>query len=243
MSFSDSALASFASLGVPTALIDPLFQRGISTPFPIQSATLPDTLAGRDVLGRGRTGSGKTLAFSLPLVARLAGLVPSAATIARRSRPGAPRGLVLAPTRELANQIVAAVGAALGAIAVSRGAPFTNYVDSALVLLACALVVPVPVKLVRHGVNELLEGLPDRSTMAALEEAVATVTASLDLPQPQVRATKLGLKVYLDVRYVVASPDLTIGFEDQVRRAMADAVAHLPLDVWATVQLTLGGDE
>ena len=139
--------------------------------------------------------------------------------------------------------LVAAVGAALGAIAVSRGAPFTNYVDSALVLLACALVVPVPVKLVRHGVNELLEGLPDRSTMAALEEAVATVTASLDLPQPQVRATKLGLKVYLDVRYVVASPDLTIGFEDQVRRAMADAVAHLPLDVWATVQLTLGGDE
>ncbi len=100
---------SFASLGVPTALIDPLFQQGISTSFPIQSATLPDTLAGRDVLGRGRTGSGKTLAFSLPLVARLAGLVPSGAGIARRSRPGAPRGLVLAPTRELANQILATV--------------------------------------------------------------------------------------------------------------------------------------
>ncbi|MFT4108618.1 DEAD/DEAH box helicase, partial [Propionicimonas sp.] len=93
---------SFASLGVPTALIDPLFQRGISTPFPIQSATLPDTLAGRDVLGRGRTGSGKTLAFSLPLVARLAGLAPAGPRIARASRPGAPRGLVLAPTRELA---------------------------------------------------------------------------------------------------------------------------------------------
>nr|WP_300151474.1 DEAD/DEAH box helicase [Propionicimonas sp.] len=107
MSHSDRALPSFASLGVPTALIDPLSQRGVSTPFPIQSATLPDTLAGRDVLGRGRTGSGKTLAFSLPLVARLAGLVPSGSPIARRSRPGAPRGLVLAPTRELANQIVA----------------------------------------------------------------------------------------------------------------------------------------
>jgi superfamily II DNA/RNA helicase len=85
-------------------LIDPLFHAGISTPFPIQVATLPDTLAGRDVLGRGRTGSGKTLAFSLPLVARLAGLVPS--TAAGRARPGAPRGLVLAPTRELANQIL-----------------------------------------------------------------------------------------------------------------------------------------
>jgi superfamily II DNA/RNA helicase len=107
LSHSDRALPSFASLGVPTALLDPLSQRGVSTPFPIQSATLPDTLAGRDVLGRGRTGSGKTLAFSLPLVARLARLVPSDAGIARRSRPGAPRGLVLAPTRELANQIVA----------------------------------------------------------------------------------------------------------------------------------------
>ena len=136
--------------------------------------------------------------------------------------------------------LVAAVGAALGAVAVAAGAGFTDYIDSALVLLACALVVPTPIKLVRHGVNELIEGIPDRATMASLEAAIATVTASLDLPTPQVRATKLGLKVYLDVRYVVSSPDVTIGFEDRVRRAMADAVAHLPLDVWATVQLTSG---
>ena len=107
MSRTDSAPASFASLGVPTTLSRPLTQQGISTPFPIQTATLPDTLAGRDVLGRGRTGSGKTLAFSLPLVARLAGLVPS--TAAKQSRSGAPRGLVLAPTRELANQILATI--------------------------------------------------------------------------------------------------------------------------------------
>ncbi|MEA5117152.1 MAG: DEAD/DEAH box helicase [Propionicimonas sp.] len=99
--------ATFASLGVPTRLIAPLTQQGINAPFPIQTATLPDTLDGRDVLGRGRTGSGKTLAFSLPLVARLAGLVPGVA--ARPSRPGAPRGLVLAPTRELANQILATI--------------------------------------------------------------------------------------------------------------------------------------
>ncbi|MFT4293829.1 MAG: DEAD/DEAH box helicase [Micropruina sp.] len=106
MSRIESVPASFASLGVPSALLAPLSERGIATPFPIQSATLPDTLAGRDVLGRGRTGSGKTLAFSLPLIARLARLVPSAAGIAARTRPGAPRGLVLAPTRELANQIL-----------------------------------------------------------------------------------------------------------------------------------------
>ncbi|MCA0295187.1 MAG: DEAD/DEAH box helicase [Actinobacteria bacterium] len=103
------ALSSFAELGLPDQLASALASQGIDNPFPIQSATLPDTLAGRDVLGRGRTGSGKTLAFALPLVARLAHLVPSGASIEARTRPGAPRALVLAPTRELANQILATV--------------------------------------------------------------------------------------------------------------------------------------
>jgi superfamily II DNA/RNA helicase len=78
-------------------LIASLADRGITAPFPIQQKTLPDTLAGRDVLGRGKTGSGKTLAFSIPLVTRLAAL----------QRRGRPSGLVLAPTRELATQIAA----------------------------------------------------------------------------------------------------------------------------------------
>ncbi len=103
------SVRSFASLGVPTVLIAPLTQRGIDSPFPIQAATLPDTLAGRDVLGRGRTGSGKTLAFALPLVSRLGRIVTSGQAVAAQSRPGAPRGLVLAPTRELANQILASI--------------------------------------------------------------------------------------------------------------------------------------
>jgi len=77
-----------------------LASRGVTDPFPIQIQTLPDTLAGKDVLGRGKTGSGKTLAFSIPLVSRLAG---------QRRRPSQPRGLVLAPTRELATQITAAL--------------------------------------------------------------------------------------------------------------------------------------
>ena len=91
---------SFADLGVPAALVAVLGRAAITAPFPIQIATLPDTLAGRDVLGRGRTGSGKTLAFSLPLVARLVGGV----RVAKR-----PRALVLVPTRELANQVLAVV--------------------------------------------------------------------------------------------------------------------------------------
>ncbi|MBT1001392.1 DEAD/DEAH box helicase [Paenarthrobacter sp. DKR-5] len=93
-------MTTFAALGVPKALSSSLAAQGIETPFPIQVKTLPDTLAGRDVLGRGRTGSGKTIAFALPLVARLA-----EREAAYRRRPGRPLGLVLAPTRELANQI------------------------------------------------------------------------------------------------------------------------------------------
>jgi len=102
--------ASFAGLGVPPALVAVLSAAGITSPFPIQSATLPDSLAGLDVLGRGRTGSGKTLAFALPVVAALTG---------RRATPGHPLALVLAPTRELASQI-AAVFAPLGAAAALR---------------------------------------------------------------------------------------------------------------------------
>ncbi len=87
---------SFAALGVPGPLVDVLGEQGITAPFPVQAAALPDALAGRDILGRAQTGSGKTLGFSLPLVSRLAG----GHTAARR-----PRGLVLVPTRELAVQV------------------------------------------------------------------------------------------------------------------------------------------
>ena len=73
-----------------------LAEAGITSPFPIQAATLPDALAGRDILGRGQTGSGKTLAFSIPLAEALAG---------GRTAAGRPRGLVLVPTRELASQV------------------------------------------------------------------------------------------------------------------------------------------
>jgi len=93
---------TFAALGVPAPLVEVLTASGITSPFPIQVATLPDSLAGRDVLGRGRTGSGKTLAFSLPLVARLA------ASTSKR-QPKRPRSLILVPTRELANQVAAVV--------------------------------------------------------------------------------------------------------------------------------------
>jgi superfamily II DNA/RNA helicase len=93
---------SFTDLGVSPALATVLASGGITQPTPIQAATLPDSLRGRDVLGRGRTGSGKTLAFLLPLISRLA-------ESGSRRTPKRPRALVLAPTRELVSQIEASL--------------------------------------------------------------------------------------------------------------------------------------
>ena len=91
---------SFAALGLPVELVQALRRAGFETAFPIQTATIPDVLAGRDVLGRAATGSGKTLAFGLPMLVRL---------LRGASAPRRPRALVLAPTRELALQIAAAL--------------------------------------------------------------------------------------------------------------------------------------
>ncbi len=95
-------VTDFVALGVPTSLITILAARGVTSAFPIQAATLPDSLLGRDLLGRGKTGSGKTIAFALPLVVRLA-------ASGRRRQSGQPRALILVPTRELANQVMASL--------------------------------------------------------------------------------------------------------------------------------------
>ena len=94
------AVEAFADLAMPEQLLAALGHEGVTVPFPIQAATLPNALAGRDVLGRGRTGSGKTLAFGLALLARTAG---------RRAEARQPLALVLVPTRELAQQVTDAL--------------------------------------------------------------------------------------------------------------------------------------
>ncbi|MET9497129.1 DEAD/DEAH box helicase [Streptomyces sp. NPDC006552] len=91
---------TFADLGLPEPVVRKLAQNGVSTPFPIQAATIPDALAGKDILGRGRTGSGKTLSFGLPVLARLAG---------GRTEKHKPRAVILTPTRELAMQVADAL--------------------------------------------------------------------------------------------------------------------------------------
>src|SRR4029450_10840569 len=92
---------TFRDLGLPADVVRVLTRDGITTPFEIQAATIPDALAGKDVLGRGQTGSGKTLAFGLPLIARIAQ--------GGRALPHRPKALILVPTRELAMQVADAL--------------------------------------------------------------------------------------------------------------------------------------
>lgn len=115
---------SFADLGVPQDLTELLASQGIERPFPIQAMTIPDVLAGRDVLGKAKTGSGKTLAFGLPMAIKL-----------EEARPGRPRGLVLVPTRELAQQVTSALRPLLATrgmhlIAVYGGSSMQEQIDA-----------------------------------------------------------------------------------------------------------------
>ncbi|WP_225808769.1 DEAD/DEAH box helicase [Streptomyces spinosus] len=96
----DTPQTTFADLGLPEGIVRKLAQNGVTTPFPIQAATIPDALAGKDILGRGRTGSGKTLSFGLPTLAQLAG---------GRTQKHKPRAVILTPTRELAMQVADAL--------------------------------------------------------------------------------------------------------------------------------------
>jgi superfamily II DNA/RNA helicase len=96
----DAPEVTFSDLGLPEGVVRKLAQNGVTSPFPIQAATIPDALAGKDILGRGRTGSGKTLSFGLPALATLAG---------GRTEKHKPRAVILTPTRELAMQVADAL--------------------------------------------------------------------------------------------------------------------------------------
>ncbi|MEO8888933.1 MAG: DEAD/DEAH box helicase [Jatrophihabitantaceae bacterium] len=119
-------LPGFAALGLPSALVSALTRHGIAAPFPIQAATIPDVLTGRDLLGRAATGSGKTLAFGLPLIVRLE---------SAQSAPRRPRGLILVPTRELAMQVTDALtplahASGLSVRLVAGGLPINKQIQS-----------------------------------------------------------------------------------------------------------------
>ncbi|MEQ4303298.1 DEAD/DEAH box helicase [Plantactinospora sp. B6F1] len=213
---------SFADVSLAAGLHAALTENGILTPFPIQAATLPDSLAGRDVLGRGRTGSGKTLAFGLPLLSRTAG---------RRARPGRPLGLVLVPTRELAQQVTTA----LAPYARTLGLRCATVVGGlSLNRQAAALRAGAEVVIATPG---RLADLIDRGD-CRLNEVTITVLDEADqmadmgfLPQ----VTDLLRQVAPGGQRMLFSATLDRGVDRLVRRFLTDPVSHSVDPTTATV--------
>ncbi|MFG1890027.1 DEAD/DEAH box helicase [Micromonospora sp. NPDC049051] len=208
-----TVVPSFALTGLAPALLAELTAQGITEPFPIQSATLPDSLAGRDVLGRGRTGSGKTLAFGLPLLSRTAG---------RRARPGRPLALVLVPTRELAQQVTAALAPYARAVGlrcatVVGGLSLQRQADA--LRAGAELVVATPGRL--HDLINRGDARLDQVGITVLDEADQMADMGF-LPQ----VTKLLEQVAPNGQRMLFSATLDGGVDRLVRRFLSDPVSH-----------------
>ncbi|MEU4068376.1 DEAD/DEAH box helicase [Streptomyces wedmorensis] len=204
---------AFTDLGLPAAVLDVLAREGVTTPFPIQAATLPDALAGRDVLGRGRTGSGKTLAFGLPLLTRTAG---------RRAEARKPLALVLVPTRELAQQVTDALdpyaralklrmATVVGGMSIGRQA--TALRDGAEVLVA------TPGRLM--DLVERKDCRLERVTVTVLDEADQMADMGF---MPQV--TEILDRVGADGQRMLFSATLDRNVDLVVERYLTDPVVH-----------------
>ncbi|MFJ6609311.1 DEAD/DEAH box helicase [Streptomyces sp. NPDC091289] len=207
------AVEAFAELGMPALLLAALSAQGLSVPFPIQGATLPNTLAGRDVLGRGRTGSGKTLAFGLALLARTAG---------QRAEPRQPLALVLVPTRELAQQVTDAL------------TPYARSVRLRLATVVGGMSISRQANALRGGVEVVvatpgrLKDLIERGD-CALDQVAITVLDEADQMadmgfMPQV--TALLDQVRPEGQRMLFSATLDRNVDLLVRRYLTDPVVH-----------------
>ena len=218
----DHTITSFADLGMPAPLIETLSKQGIVSPFPIQVAAIPDAMSGRDVLGRGRTGTGKTLAFSLPMVALLA-----AST--NHTRQSSPRGLVLVPTRELAEQVETVLRPLARAMDLSTttiyggvgyGKQIKELRDGVDIVVACPGRL---MDLLQSGHIHL-----DDIEVAVLDEA--DHMAELGFLQD---VTKILDEITEDARVLLFSATLDRGIDKIVRKYLVDPVTH-------SVEETLG---
>ncbi|WP_370461890.1 DEAD/DEAH box helicase [Micromonospora sp. ALFpr18c] len=204
----------FAALGLPEPLVRALARQGITTPFEIQRATVPDALAGRDVLGRGQTGSGKTLAFGLPLLARVAAGKPA--------RPMRPRALVLVPTRELAMQVNDALlplGKSLNVFLKTAvgGVPYDRQIDA--LRRGVEIIVATPGRLgdlIERGICQL-----DDVEVTVLDEADQMADMGF-LPE----VTELLAKTPANGQRLLFSATLDGDVDALVKRFMNDPVTH-----------------
>ncbi|AXE25965.1 DEAD/DEAH box helicase [Streptomyces globosus] len=205
--------AAFEDMDLPEALLKTLAAQGVTEPFPIQAATLPNSLAGRDLLGRGRTGSGKTLAFGLALLARTAG---------RRAQPKAPLALVLVPTRELAQQVTDAL------------APYATALNLRTTTVVGGMSINRQAGALRRGAEVLvatpgrLKDLIDRGD-AVLDQVAITVLDEADQMtdmgfMPQV--TALLDQVEPGGQRLLFSATLDKNIDKLVRRFLTDPVGH-----------------
>ncbi|MEW2050724.1 DEAD/DEAH box helicase [Streptomyces sp. NPDC005476] len=207
------AVESFAALDMPAALLATLAHEGMAVPFPIQGATLPNALAGRNILGRGRTGSGKTLAFGLALLARTAG---------QRAEPLQPLALVLVPTRELAQQVTDAL------------TPYARSLRLRMATVVGGMSIGRQVHLLRGGAEVVvatpgrLKDLIDRGA-CRLDQVGITVLDEADQMadmgfMPQV--TALLDQVHPDGQRMLFSATLDRNVDLLVRRYLHDPVVH-----------------
>ncbi|MFJ2556633.1 DEAD/DEAH box helicase [Streptomyces sp. NPDC087534] len=207
------AVEAFDELDMPAGLLKTLTAQGVTQPFPIQGATLPNSLAGRDILGRGRTGSGKTLAFGLALLARTAG---------RRAEPRAPLALVLVPTRELAQQVTDAL------------TPYATAVNLKLTTVVGGLSIGKQAGALRRGAEVLvatpgrLKDLIERGE-CRLDQVAITVLDEADQMadmgfMPQV--TALLKQVEPDGQRMLFSATLDKNIDRLVRQYLTDPVVH-----------------
>ena len=134
---------------------------------------------------------------------------------------------------------IIAVGAAAAAGADAAGLDrVVAYADPALVLLAVAVLAPVPVRLLRSGGRELMEAAPPEDVRRAIDRAAESTRAEFDLGMPMVRATKLGRRLYIEVDFLVDAGEWDVAEEDRVRRSLISALDPLGLEIWANVELT-----
>ncbi|MFJ9519396.1 DEAD/DEAH box helicase [Kitasatospora sp. NPDC101801] len=206
---------TFGDLGLHDDVVRALNKRGVTTPFPIQAATIPDALAGKDVLGRGRTGSGKTLSFGLPMLTRIA-------AAEGRTKPKHPRGLILVPTRELAMQVADALE------------PFGSVLGLKLKVVCGGTSMSNQIYALERGVDVLvatpgrLRDLINRNT-AKLDEVMVTVLDEADqmadmgfLPE----VTEILDKVPSGGQSLLFSATLENEIDSLVKRYLKNPVTH-----------------
>ncbi|WP_225256175.1 DEAD/DEAH box helicase [Jidongwangia harbinensis] len=217
------APVSFADLGIPAELVRVLTREGITAPFEIQAATVPDALAGRDVLGRGQTGSGKTLAFGLPLLARVAK--------SGRAQPHYPKALILVPTRELAMQVADALmplGRSVGVFLKTAvgGVPYDRQMDA--LRRGVEVIVATPGRLgdlIERGACKL-----DQVEITVLDEADQMADMGF-LPE----VTELLAKTPEGTQRLLFSATLDGDVDTLVKRFMTDPVTHSTAPAEASV--------